>query len=202
MGFFFFFFSQSQYMISIPFRALPGGCTDFCLNEFFVFFLTSQPIPPSSPHCPHFYLTTGRSHMLKLGRSMFSVLIQIVVTQVFTHVKIIRTALRCVHLKSEREIAYDVTHMQNLKCDTTEPIYKTETDLQTQRTNLWLPRRVSERGMEWVGVSRCKLYRYTDISIQIYRQIEWINNEVLLYSTQNHSQYPVINHNGKEYFNK
>ena len=44
------------------------------------------------------------------------------------------------------------------------------------------------RGMDWeVGVSRCKL---------LY--IEWINNKVLLYSTENYSQYPVINHNGKE----
>ena len=37
------------------------------------------------------------------------------------------------------------------------------------------------------GVSRCKL-------LYIY----WINNEVLLYSTGIYSQYPVINHNGKE----
>ena len=29
--------------------------------------------------------------------------------------------------------------------------------------------------------------------------IEWINNKVLLYSTGNNIQYPVINHNGKEY---
>ena len=44
-------------------------------------------------------------------------------------------------------------------------------------------------GMEWeVGVSRCKL---------LY--IEQINNKVLLYSTGNYIQYPVINHNGKEY---
>ena len=44
-------------------------------------------------------------------------------------------------------------------------------------------------GMEWeVGVSRCKL---------LY--IEWINNKVLLYSTENYIQYPMINHNGKEY---
>ena len=43
-------------------------------------------------------------------------------------------------------------------------------------------------GMEReVGVSRCKL---------LY--IEWINNKVLLYSTRNYIQYPVINHNGKE----
>ena len=44
--------------------------------------------------------------------------------------------------------------------------------------------------MEWeVGVSRCEL---------LY--IEWINNKVLLHSTENYIQYPVINHNGKECF--
>ena len=42
--------------------------------------------------------------------------------------------------------------------------------------------------MDWeFGVSRCEL---------LY--IEWIN-KVLLYSTGNYSQYPVIHHNGKEY---
>ena len=30
--------------------------------------------------------------------------------------------------------------MWNLKYDTNEAIYKTETDSQTQRTDLWLPR--------------------------------------------------------------
>ena len=45
------------------------------------------------------------------------------------------------------------------------------------------------KGLDWeFGVSRCKL---------VY--IGWINNKVLLYSTGNYSQYPVINHNGKEY---
>ena len=44
-------------------------------------------------------------------------------------------------------------------------------------------------GMERaVGISRCEL---------LY--IEWINNKVLLYSTENYIQYSVINHNGKEY---
>ena len=43
--------------------------------------------------------------------------------------------------------------------------------------------------MEWeFGMSRCKL---------LY--IGRINNKVLLYSTGNYSQYPVINHHGKEY---
>ena len=45
------------------------------------------------------------------------------------------------------------------------------------------------RGKKWkFGISRCKL---------VY--IEWINNKVLLYSTGKYIQYPVINHNGKEY---
>ena len=39
-----------------------------------------------------------------------------------------------------------------------------------------------------MGVSRCKL---------LYR--EWIHNRVLLYSTGNYVQCPVINHIGKEY---
>ena len=44
-------------------------------------------------------------------------------------------------------------------------------------------------GKDWeFGISRCKL---------LYR--EWINNKVLLYSPGNYIQYPVINHNGKEY---
>ena len=44
-------------------------------------------------------------------------------------------------------------------------------------------------GMDWeFGICQCKL---------LY--IEWINNKVLLYSTGNYIQYPVINHNGKEY---
>ena len=38
------------------------------------------------------------------------------------------------------------------------------------------------------GISRCKL---------LY--VGWINNKVLLFSTGNHIQYPVISHNGKEY---
>ena len=38
-----------------------------------------------------------------------------------------------------------------------------------------------------LGISRCKLLH-----------IEWINNKVLLYSTGNYIQYPMINYNGKE----
>ena len=38
------------------------------------------------------------------------------------------------------------------------------------------------------GAGRCKLLC-----------IGWINNKVLLYSTGNYIQYPIINHNGKGY---
>ena len=83
---------------------------------------------------------------------------------------------------------YDITYMWNLKYDTNEFIYETETDSQTSRTDLWLPRGWGGGGMEWeLGISRCKL---------LY--IGWINNKVLLCSTGNYIQYPVINHNGKE----
>ena len=38
----------------------------------------------------------------------------------------------------EREILYDIPYMWNLKTnDINELIYKTETDSQPQRTNLW-----------------------------------------------------------------
>ena len=50
---------------------------------------------------------------------------------------------------------------------------------------------VGQGGMDWeFGISRCKL---------LY--IERINYKVLLYGTGNYQyvQYPVINHNGKEY---
>ena len=44
-------------------------------------------------------------------------------------------------------------------------------------------------GMDWeFGMSRCK---------RLYR--ERINNKVLLYSTGNYVQYPVINHDRKGY---
>ena len=36
----------------------------------------------------------------------------------------------------ERRISYDITYMWNLKSDTNEFTYKTETDSQTQKTNL------------------------------------------------------------------
>ena len=40
---------------------------------------------------------------------------------------------------SRSQVPHNVIYMWNLKYDTNELIYKTETDSQTQKTNLWLP---------------------------------------------------------------
>ena len=94
-------------------------------------------------------------------------------------------------LEKERQIPYGITYVWNLKYGTNEPIYlQTETDSQTYRMDLWLPRR------RWVGEEGLGVWGQQMQTI-IYR--EWINNKVLLYSTGNYIQYPVINHNGKEY---
>ena len=77
--------------------------------------------------------------------------------------------------------------MWNLKSDTNQLIYDIETDSQTQGTDLWLPRGGGEGGKDWeFGINRGKL---------LY--IGWINNKILLYSTENYIQYPVANYNEK-----
>ena len=57
--------------------------------------------------------------------------------------------------QKEKDILYDATYMWNLKCDTNEPIYKTETDSQAEIRLVVAKGR--GRGMDWeFGVSRCK----------------------------------------------
>ena len=46
---------------------------------------------------------------------------------------------------------YDIPYMWNLKKDANEFIYKTETDSQMQKTNLWLPKGKG-RGRDKLGV--------------------------------------------------
>ena len=81
---------------------------------------------------------------------------------------------------SRSQVPHNVIYMWNLKYDTNELIYKTETDPQTQVTNLWLP-----KGKVW----RDKLAA-GDQQIQLLciKQI----NRVLLYSTGNYIQAFVI----------
>ena len=78
--------------------------------------------------------------------------------------------------------------MWNLKYGTTEHIHKTETDSQTLRIDLWLPKEPQGgSGMDRdFGFGRRKLLH-----------LEWIGNEVLLYSTRNYIQSLGIDHDGR-----
>ena len=79
--------------------------------------------------------------------------------------------------------------MWNLKYDTNEHIYGRETDSLIWRADLWFTRGRDVRGgrTESLGLADKLLY------------IEQISNRVLLCHRGNYSQYPVINHHGKEY---
>ena len=70
--------------------------------------------------------------------------------------------------------------MQNLQFGTNEPIYKTEADSQTE--NRLVAKEEGRRSrMEWeFGISEANL--------------EWIDNKILLYSTENYIQPPGIDH--------
>ena len=78
--------------------------------------------------------------------------------------------------------------MWNLKYDTNDLIHETETDSQTQRTDLWLPRR---RGWQRDGLG---LWDWQMQTI-IYR-MDKEQGPTIAQGTK--MQYPVINHNGKE----
>ena len=88
------------------------------------------------------------------------------------------------HTKSERQIPCVTTYMCNLKDDSNRNrLIDTENRLAVAKG--W----GGGGEMEWeAAASRCKL---------LY--IERIKNKVPLYSTGNYIQYPMINHNGKEY---
>ena len=79
--------------------------------------------------------------------------------------------------------------MWNLKYDTNELIYETNrlTDIENK---LMVPK---GRGGDGRINYEFGIKRYTLL------YVKWINNKVLLYSTGNYIQYPVINQNGKEY---
>ena len=50
-------------------------------------------------------------------------------------------------------MSFDITYMWNLRNNTNESICKTETDSQTQKTNLWLPKgKRGRQGMDKLGV--------------------------------------------------
>ena len=60
--------------------------------------------------------------------------------------------------------------------------------------------RVGRGRIAWeLGISRCKLL-YIYIERERERESEWRNNTVLLWSTGNAIQYPVINHHGMLFY--
>ena len=87
----------------------------------------------------------------------------------------------------ERQISCDIIYMWSLKYDISEPIYRTETDLQTWKTDLWLPRGRGG-GEEMIGSFEVSRYRLL--------QMEGLKNKFILYSTGKYIQYPEISHNG------
>ena len=63
-------------------------------------------------------------------------------------------------------ISYDIPYMWSVKNDMNELIYKTETDSQTQETNVWLPKGKGSRG----GINQ-------EVGINIYTTIYKIDNQ-------------------------
>ena len=89
-----------------------------------------------------------------------------------------------------RKIPYDITYMWNRKYGTNELIYETEINSDVENRFVIAKSKGVKGGMDWeFGISRGKLYIY-----------KMDNNKDLFYSTENYIQYPVISHNGKEYF--
>ena len=76
--------------------------------------------------------------------------------------------------------------MWNLKYDTNELTCKSERDSWTQRTDFEVAGGRGRSVMDWeFGVGRCKLLH-----------LEWMSNEVLLYSTENYLPFLGIEHDG------
>ena len=82
----------------------------------------------------------------------------------------------------ERQIPYDVIYMCRLN-DANELIYRMETDSQTLKTSIWLPKRKGGGGRE--GVQVCQWQRQL-----LY--IGWMINVDLLYSMGKSTQSLVI----------
>ena len=89
-------------------------------------------------------------------------------------------------------MSYDIACMWNLKYDTNEPIYKTEIDSRTRRTDLWLPRG-GHRRKDGVGGWAQQMYTLVCGADKQHGPA---------FSTEKYTQCPMINRNGKECFLK
>jgi len=83
-----------------------------------------------------------------------------------------------------------ITYVWNLKHDTKEPTYETETDSQTYIQNRLVVAKGEEEGSgrDWGFGVRWKLLH-----------TGWISNKALLYNSVSSIYYPGIDHSGKEF---
>ena len=88
--------------------------------------------------------------------------------------------------QKERQISHDITYTQNLKYDTNELRCKTE------KTHRHRKQTYGYKGERGLGRDKLEVW---DEQTTIYKTDK---EQVLLYSTGNYIQYPIINHNGKE----
>ena len=85
----------------------------------------------------------------------------------------------------ERQIPYDIAYIWNLIYGTNEPFHRRETHVLGEQIYGCQGGREGS-GMDWEsGVNRCKLLH-----------LDWISNEILLYSTGNYIQSLEIEHDG------
>ena len=77
----------------------------------------------------------------------------------------------------ERQISYDIAYMWNLK---------------------WYKWTYLQKGNRLTDIENKLIVMEGEMGFK-NTYIKYINNKDLLYSTGNYIQYPVINHNGKEY---
>ena len=93
-------------------------------------------------------------------------------------------------MSQNQSLAWQLLHVAGAaikKRETNELIYKTETNSEIWKTNLWLLKGKMGGGIdEELEITRYKLLH-----------IKEINNQILLYSAGNYIQYPIINHDGK-----
>ena len=118
----------------------------------------------------------------------------------------------------QRQMPRDGTYMWNLKYDRNDLTHETVNRLTNTENRLVAAEGEAGRGrMDWEsGILRCKLlYQvgpkvHLRLSIRWYgkpckptfwptQYLDWTSNKVLLSSTGDYIQNPVINHDGKEY---
>ena len=85
--------------------------------------------------------------------------------------------------EKERQIPYDITNIWNLKYDSNEIYLWNRNRIMDTKNRLVVAKgkRTGEE-MEWA----------VEVSGYKFLYIEWMNNKVILYSTESYIQYPMI----------